>query len=256
MRNSIQLLQRRPYHRKSRIWREIGAILDARWQLSHIVGLDMNRVRKEQVMSKAPIIALVLSIAAIAAPAANADRPLGQQILAQEKAKRISSEAAPSTATPRIIAQERGRHLDARLFSRPSTAPVQVVGPADDFDVRDAFIGGAAALVLALLAAAAFALRRRRQPAGNERDGFGRQLIGEAAGGESSGRGSRRPPALASAEANVELDQAVDVRLHRELEAYRFDLPAKLDDVNRRQLCGEVVERREAHAQGALADKT
>ena len=38
-------------------------------------------------------------------------------------------------------------------------SPVQVVGPGDDFDVRDAGLGGAVALALSLLVAAAFALR-------------------------------------------------------------------------------------------------
>ena len=67
---------------------------------------------------------------------------------------------------------------------------------------------------------------------------------------------SRRPLRSGLGDRLVELDQAVDVRLHRELEARARDAAPNLDDVNRRQLSPEVVERREAHAEGALADET
>ena len=71
--------------------------------------------------------------------------------------------AAP-TAVQRVIAQERGRQADAGLFG-PSSNPVLVAGPSDDFDLRDAGIGGAATLSLVLLVSTAFIFRavRRRE---------------------------------------------------------------------------------------------
>ncbi len=114
-------------------------------------------------------IALTLLIATMAVPAAQADTPLGERIIAQENAKDVALLPTPRTAVQQIIAQERGRQADARLFGPSNAAPVQIVGPADGFDVGDAGIGGAAALALALLAAAAVAVRsssRRQGSAG------------------------------------------------------------------------------------------
>jgi len=119
-------------------------------------------------MRKALSIALILLIATMVVPAAQADTPLGERIIAQENAKKVL-QPTPRTAVPQIIAQERGRQADARLFGPSNTAPVQVVGPADGFDVGDAGIGGASALALALLAAAVLAVRstnRRQRSAG------------------------------------------------------------------------------------------
>ncbi len=113
-------------------------------------------------MRKALSIALMLVTATIAVPAAQADppeaRPLGEQIIAQERAKNVAP--APMTAIQQLVKQERARAGDPALFG-PASTPVQIVGPADDFDVRDAGLGGAVALALSLLVAAAFALRRR-----------------------------------------------------------------------------------------------
>ena len=67
---------------------------------------------------------------------------------------------------------------------------------------------------------------------------------------------SRRPLRSGLGERLVQLDQAVDVRLYRELEARARDAAPNPDDVNRRQLSPEVVERREAHAEAALVDET
>lgn len=120
-------------------------------------------------MRKALSIALILLIATMVVPAAQGDTPLGERIIAQENAKKIVLQPTPRTAVPQIIAQERGRQADARLFGSSNTAPVQVVGPADGFDVGDAGIGGASALALALLAAAVLAVRstnRRQRSAG------------------------------------------------------------------------------------------
>ena len=156
-------------------------------------------------MRKSLIIALVALIVGVAALLAQADPTLGERIIAQEKAKHVvipylshgegvvagedglpqseptvvipylshgeglvASEdgiPAPLTAIEQILAQERGRHADSRVFGPAQSAPVLVAGPADGFDVRDAGLGGAATLALALLVAAAVALRssRRRQ---------------------------------------------------------------------------------------------
>lgn len=99
-------------------------------------------------MRKALSIAIVLSIAVVTASAVQAD----------------------PTTVQRIIAQERGRHADSRLFEPAGFAPVQVVGRPGGFDWRDAGIGSAAALALALLATAGVALLRdsRRQHVSGE----------------------------------------------------------------------------------------
>ncbi len=120
-------------------------------------------------MSKALSIALGLLIAVMAVPAAQADPSAIDRLIAQEAAKGVVLEPAPRTAVQQIIAQERGRHSDARLFGPSTLAPVQIVGPPDGFDLGDAGIGGAAGLALALLAAAALAFRnsgRRQRAAG------------------------------------------------------------------------------------------
>lgn len=120
-------------------------------------------------MRKALTIALVISLATVAVPAAQADTPLGERIIAQENAKDVVLQPTPPTAIQQLIAQERGRRADARLFGPSNAAPVLIAGPADGFDMGDAGIGGAATLALALLAAAAVAVRnnnRRRGSAG------------------------------------------------------------------------------------------
>ena len=53
----------------------------------------------------------------------------------------------------------------------------------------------------------------------------------------------------------VQLGDAVDVRLDRELEARGGDSTAELDDVHRRELPDEVVERREAEAEAAVPNQ-
>ena len=115
-------------------------------------------------------ITLVALIAGLAVPAAQAAEPtLGQRIIAQEKATQVVVRPAPETAVERIIAQERGRGADARLFGPSTPSPVLVAGSSDGFDLGDAGIGGAATLAVALLAAAAIALRngnRRRKATG------------------------------------------------------------------------------------------
>ena len=118
-------------------------------------------------MRKVLSIALILFAATIAVPAAQAEKdPLGKRIIAQENAKDVGHQPTPTSVHP-VLAQERGRHADARLFGPANAAPVQVFGSRDGFDLGDAGIGGAAALALALLAAAGVALRsNRRQETG------------------------------------------------------------------------------------------
>jgi hypothetical protein len=121
-------------------------------------------------MRKGLIITLIVVIATVAVPAAQAAEPtLGERIIAQEDAKQVDPRPVPQTAIERIVAQERGRQADARVFGPANAGPVIVAGAPDGFDVGDAGIGGAAALALALLAAAAVALRngnRRRRSTG------------------------------------------------------------------------------------------
>jgi hypothetical protein len=119
-------------------------------------------------MRKSLIIALVAFAVSVIAPAAQADPTLGERIIAQENAKDVVLRPAPQTAVQRIVAQERGRHGDSRIFGSSPTAPVLVAGPADRFDVRDAGIGGAATLALALLVAAAMAMRANRRRESSE----------------------------------------------------------------------------------------
>jgi hypothetical protein len=117
-------------------------------------------------MRKALGITLVFLIATTAVPAAQADPPLGERIIAQENAKGVVVRPTPRSAVQQIVLQERGRQADARLFGPSNNPPVQIVGPPDGFDLGDAGIGGAVALALALLAAAAVAVRN-----GNRRQG-------------------------------------------------------------------------------------
>jgi len=75
--------------------------------------------------------------------------------------------AAQPTPVERIIAQERGRHGDPRVFGPPQPASIQIVQEPGGFDWGDAGIGGAATLALVLLVAGGAALRHesRRQEA-------------------------------------------------------------------------------------------
>jgi hypothetical protein len=116
-------------------------------------------------MSKVFSIAVVLVIAATAVTAAQAQDPAtGQRIIVQEQAK---GHGQPMSEAPghSILAQERGRHSDARLFNPSGTSPIVVAGPRDRFDLADAGIGGATALAVTLLVAAGVGFRhttRRR----------------------------------------------------------------------------------------------
>jgi hypothetical protein len=112
-------------------------------------------------MNKALSIALGVVLALAAAATAKAD-PLALYVASEDAQVTVSAKEQGSGG--QIAAQERGRHSDARLFQPSSDAPVQVVGPADGFDVRDAAIGGAAVLALALLAAAGLAFSAGRRP--------------------------------------------------------------------------------------------
>ena len=109
-------------------------------------------------MRKTLSIALVVLVALGATSGAQADPP-------QLRSTSVTSTTASATLSPvgQIIAQERGRGSDRRLFYPSGPAPVQVVGPADRFDMRDAGVGAAAVLALTCLAAVAFALRGSRR---------------------------------------------------------------------------------------------
>jgi hypothetical protein len=111
-------------------------------------------------MGKALSIALGVAIALMGASAAQAGTP--ERPTAE---RQVALPSAPSSGQ-QIVAQERGRRSDPRLFTSSGPAPVQVVGPADGFDVRDAAIGGAAVLAFSLLVAAGLVLvgGRRTQP--------------------------------------------------------------------------------------------
>jgi hypothetical protein len=78
---------------------------------------------------------------------------------------RSSTRLSQPTSVERIIAQERGRQGDPRIFGPSESAPVQIVQVPGGFDWGNAGIGGAATLALALLAAGGMALRHesRRQ---------------------------------------------------------------------------------------------
>jgi hypothetical protein len=122
-----------------------------------------------KVFGFAVAVAIVLTVVA---PAQAQDPGMGQRIVTQERAKGLLPSMQQSDArrpTHGILAQERGRALDTRLFQPSGPAPIVVAGPRDGFDLVDAGIGSAAALVVALLGAAALALRpsgRRQRAAG------------------------------------------------------------------------------------------
>jgi hypothetical protein len=116
-------------------------------------------------MSKLFTIAVVLTIAATAATAAQAQEPApGERIIAQERAKGLVDSSAPTPAHG-ILVQERGRRSDPRLFQPSGPAPILVAGEPDRFDLSDAGVGGAAGIAVALLAGALalYASGRRRQ---------------------------------------------------------------------------------------------
>jgi hypothetical protein len=150
-------------HLRACDWTPIGAILDGAWRPARTVGSDSNPDWREQVMNKGLSIALGVVIALAAASTAQADPTAIQRLATQERAKHVVLSSTPQTSVQRIIAQERGRRSDARLFHPTSSAPVLVAGQPDRFDVRDAVIGGSAVLVLALVAAAAVAFNGGRR---------------------------------------------------------------------------------------------
>jgi hypothetical protein len=78
-----------------------------------------------------------------------------------------STRLSQASPVERIIAQERGRHGDARIFGSSEPASVQIVQAPGGFDWGDAAVGGAAtlALVLLLAGAAVLHLDSRRQEA-------------------------------------------------------------------------------------------
>jgi hypothetical protein len=80
---------------------------------------------------------------------------------------RSSTIATQPSSVERIIAQERARHEDPRLFGPSQPAPVQIVERPGGFDWGDAGIGGAATFAVVLLVAGGMALRQenRRQSA-------------------------------------------------------------------------------------------
>jgi hypothetical protein len=123
------------------------------------VGGDSDLDRKEQEMRKTLSIALVVLVALGATATAQADSPQLRSTIAAENA----DSSATRSPVGQIVAQERGRSSDPRLFYPSGPAPVQVVGPADRFDMRDAGVGAAAVLALTCLAASAFALRGSRR---------------------------------------------------------------------------------------------
>jgi hypothetical protein len=93
-----------------------------------------------------------LAAAATAAAGAQAQTSPVGQIIRQEDNKAVAREATVLSPVDRILAQERGRHNDPRLFDGASPPVIQVVGSADGFDWGDAGIGAGTAVVLVLLA--------------------------------------------------------------------------------------------------------
>jgi hypothetical protein len=110
-------------------------------------------------MRKALTIAISLLVALTAASVARAQSPVAR-IIAQEDNKGVAAASVQPSVVDRILAQDRGRHNDPRLFEGAGPTIVQVVGPAEGFDWNDAGIGAGAAFALSLLAAGTFALRR------------------------------------------------------------------------------------------------
>ena len=133
-------------------------------------------------MRTALSIALGLSIALVGASTTQAGGTpapqTGQRIIEQEQARRADprlfyeaqAQSPVAAATPQlgqqISRQERGRRADAGLFGPSASLPVQVVGPPDGFDVRDAALGGAVGIALALMTAALLALTGIGRPRG------------------------------------------------------------------------------------------
>jgi hypothetical protein len=111
-------------------------------------------------MRKALTIATSLSVALATAAGAHAQSSPVARIIAQEDNKGVAAATVQPSVVDRILAQERGRHNDPRLFEGADPAIVQVVGRADGFDWGDAGLGAGAAFALSLLAAGSFALRR------------------------------------------------------------------------------------------------
>jgi hypothetical protein len=131
-------------------------------------------------MNKALSIALAVAVALVAAATATAgaepdvfERAVARNaalqhgsIVTQPPPDAFERAVARRSATPRFLGpiqfQELGRHSDPRL-TYPAGAPVLVAGAPDDFDARDAVIGGGAGFALALLgmAAVAYGVTRR-----------------------------------------------------------------------------------------------
>ena len=101
-------------------------------------------------------LAVSLLAAWLVVPAASAQDTAIDRLILQEQAHGLQS--TPPSLGQRIIAQERGRHADARVFGSLPPAPVQVAAAPDGFDYADAGIGGATVLALGLLAGAAVAV--------------------------------------------------------------------------------------------------
>jgi len=135
-------------------------------------------------MSKAHSVALILLIATLLVPAAQADdwwagdRQTGldpaiatairDRAETGQELRGVGSQPQPGqrTAIQQIIAQERARNRDLRLFDASDPAPIQIVQTRDGFDMSDAGIGGATVLALVLLGTAAMAVRNgNRRPA-------------------------------------------------------------------------------------------
>ena len=117
-------------------------------------------------------IALVLGLAALAAPAASAaGTPAGlspvQRIIAQEtRGGHVAGPAGAKQLSPvgRIIAQESARRNDPALIgSGPVGTTVEIVEP-DGFHWGDAGIGAAAIVAAMLVLAGATLLARTRRP--------------------------------------------------------------------------------------------
>jgi hypothetical protein len=133
--------------------------LDGLWRRGSTVGCDSNLDRKEREMNKFFSIALgVVAVALAAVAPAAADPPM----TAQERGELATFQSGQQGPGQQIIAQEKGRIRDSRLFYPAAGQPVQVVGDPDRFDLQDAAVGGAATGALVLLAAAGLAFGRTR----------------------------------------------------------------------------------------------
>jgi hypothetical protein len=137
-------------------WHRNGAFLARLWQLRRTVCASAaagGRERKEQKMKRTAI--LVLAVAAIAAPAAHAQASVWQ-LIEQERARGhdVGTSGVPVRAkadpVQAILAQERGRQFDQRLFATPAPS-IQIV-ESGGFHWSDAGIGAGTAAGLMLLA--------------------------------------------------------------------------------------------------------